>query len=443
MPETTTFAIRDQKQDQALVLVHGFSGNSHETFGLLPAFLAGNPSLYGWDIHSFGYPTSLKPDISGVWTADPDLTALAGYLATAIDMLGFARYQRLCLIAHSMGGLVVQRAVLDGGFGNRLSHVFLFGTPSNGLRKAGLGRIFKRQARDMMRDGPFVTKVRADWTARFGNGSKFAFRAVAGLRDEFVPRESSVDLFDKSLRAYISGDHLEMVKPATLDGDIVQLLLRLLSAPASAPSPSPHQKVIDELLPKRTALNEENIRRLVFALEAVGRQDEAIAILDEVHTRSTDLTGIYAGRLKRRWLADPDVRHTDGVRARDLYASAYSAADTAGDHPQAYYNGINTAFMVLALDQDRERARKVAASVLVHTSSGKPDSWARATQGEAYLYLGDTRAALAAYADAARQTWESRELDSMQRQAIWAARLTDNAVAEMELEALFKTRLGQ
>jgi pimeloyl-ACP methyl ester carboxylesterase len=147
MQDTTTFAIRDQKQDQALVMVHGFNGNSHDTFGLLPAFLAGNPSLYGWDIHAFGYPTSLKPDISGVWTADPDLTALAGYLATAIDMLGFARYQQLCLIAHSMGGLIVQRAVLDGGFGRRLSHLFLFGTPSNGLRKARLGRLFKRQAR--------------------------------------------------------------------------------------------------------------------------------------------------------------------------------------------------------------------------------------------------------------------------------------------------------
>jgi len=50
----------------------------------------------------FGYPTSLAPDITGVWTADPDLTTLTGLL------LEFCKnklkgYQRLALIAHSMG----------------------------------------------------------------------------------------------------------------------------------------------------------------------------------------------------------------------------------------------------------------------------------------------------------------------------------------------------
>jgi hypothetical protein len=31
----------------------------------------------------------------------------------------------------------------------------------------------------------------------------------------------------------------------------------------------------------------------------------------------------------------------------------------------------------------------------------------------------------------------------MQRQAIWASRLTDNAVAETELEAMFRKQAGQ
>jgi hypothetical protein len=141
----------------------------------------------------------------------------------------------------------------------------------------------------MTRDGPFVTMLRADWSARFGENPSFAFRAVAGIRDEFVPRESSVEPFQQSLRSYVSGDHLEMVKPSTMTGDIVQRLLHLLGGHRVAPS-SPHEKVIRELLPQGKALSEEDIRRLVFALEAVGRQDEAIALLDEVNTRST-LTG--------------------------------------------------------------------------------------------------------------------------------------------------------
>ena len=115
----TTFAIRDEKQDRAIILIHGFSGESHSTFGMMPAFLAGNPALYEWDIHCFGYPTALRPDITGVWAADPDLTTLAGFLTTALQDLIFKRYRQFALIGHSMGGLIIQRALLDGSFCGR------------------------------------------------------------------------------------------------------------------------------------------------------------------------------------------------------------------------------------------------------------------------------------------------------------------------------------
>src|SRR5437764_7079160 len=120
---------------------------------MMPAFLAGNPALYGWDIHCFGYPTALRPDITGVWSADPDLTTLAGFLITALQELSFQRYGQVALVGHSMGGLVIERALLDGSFLPRVSHIVLFGTPSNGLKKARLGRLFKRQTRDMDGDG--------------------------------------------------------------------------------------------------------------------------------------------------------------------------------------------------------------------------------------------------------------------------------------------------
>src|ERR1017187_6273781 len=54
--DTIQFAVRDSgKNEQAVVLVHGFHGDPHLTFGMLPAFLAGTPECYGWDIHCFGY----------------------------------------------------------------------------------------------------------------------------------------------------------------------------------------------------------------------------------------------------------------------------------------------------------------------------------------------------------------------------------------------------
>ena len=202
MSNATIFSIRNQQQSRAVIFIHGYSGAADATFGMLPAFVAGNPNLYEWDVYCFGYPTSLSPDVSGVWSAYPALDTLAGYLTTQIATTRFSRYSELALVAHSMGGLIVQRAALDGGIADRVSHMLLFGTPSNGLRKAGWGKLFKRQVRDMAAGGEFITKLRADWQATFGDERPFFFRTVAGIRDEFVPRESSVEPFPTSLHAF-------------------------------------------------------------------------------------------------------------------------------------------------------------------------------------------------------------------------------------------------
>ena len=441
MGEPTTFSIRDEKQKQGIFLIHGFSGDAHETFGLLPAFLAGNPQLYQWDIHCFGYPTSLKPDFSGVWSADPDVATLAGFLVTKMGLPKFARYERIALVAHSMGGLVVQRALLDGGLGARATHVALFGTPSNGLRKVGLARLFKRQARDMAYGSPFITSLRSDWTSRFGAGMKFSFLSVAGLNDEFVPRESSVEPFPNEVRRFVPGNHLEIVKPREADADTPQLLLQLLATAdtAKASITSKWADTVARLQPRSQDVGDKELVELALALEATGEQQEAINLLEGVHTRSTELAGVLAGRLKRRWLADPDVRQSEGERALQLYRNAFATASRKQDHAQAAYNGINAAFMTLALEHDRATAQSIARPVLDHCAAAPAERWNEPTEGEANVYLGDSVAALAHYRKALDQGgWDSRELDVMQCQAVWAARLIEDPHTEAEIEAVFQ-----
>jgi len=448
MSEAITFDVRNQKQTRAVILIHGFSGDSHQTFGMLPAFLAGKPEFYGWDIHCFGYPTALKPDVSGYWAADPDLQTLAGFLATAIDTR-YGGYKQLALVAHSMGGLIVQRATLDGGFADRLSHVLLFGTPSAGLRKASWVSLFKRQVRDMAATSSFITQLRADWTATFGAGRPFLFRSVAGVRDEFVPRESSVDPFPEPLRAFVGGNHLEMVKPPLTDSDTSQLLFHLLAQSAdlivpdqAQPEPKFMQDIhadVASLQPRLNTLSEAEVRKLVFSLEATGRSETAITILDQVYQRSTDMTGILAGRHKRRWLADPETKLAEGQRAMQLYFEAYDRAQKANDHTQAAYNGINYAFMTLALKKDQAKVREIAQAVLAHcqANTDAQDPWRRATLGEAHLYLGNVQEALEEYDRALQSQWELRERDSMQQQAIWVTWLLGDKATEARIEALF------
>jgi hypothetical protein len=86
MPNSFDFPVRSgSSQKKVILFVHGFSGDAHLTFGMLPAFLAGDRTLEDWDLYCFGYPTGLSPDVTGVWSADPDLTTLAGcFGSTAI-----------------------------------------------------------------------------------------------------------------------------------------------------------------------------------------------------------------------------------------------------------------------------------------------------------------------------------------------------------------------
>jgi len=437
------FAVRDSsKNEQAVVFIHGFHGDSHLTFGMLPAFLAGAPDCYGWDIHCFGYPTGLAPDISGVWSADPDLTLLSLNLTQNVKDR-FKRYKRIALIAHSMGGLIVQRALLDGGYQGKISHVLLFGTPSGGLRKAGWGKLFKRQAKDMTAGGTFVKKLRSDWNQSFGGAVPFYFRAVAGLRDDFVPVNSSIEPFDFQFRASVPGDHLEMVKPQTAENDTVLLVMNALMPGSDAGSKlesrqDSYQKTIDELLPRQGSLTTKEVVDLSLALEARNRVPEAIVLLRSRHKGNTEISGVLAGRLKRLWLSDPETYAADGPEAEQLYSSAFEQAKQAGDHKQAFYNGINAAFMTLALHNRPEDASAIAKEVLEHCRLAEPDKWRYATEGEANLYLGDMPSALKRYKAALAENPLPREIDSMCRQGIWAARLLDMAEAEASLDRIFK-----
>jgi len=103
--------------------------------------------------------------------------------------------------------------ILDAALRARVSHLLLFGTPSAGLERASPFQFWKRQVRDMSHDSVFIRTLRQDWAASFRDTPPFSFFAVAGDRDEFVPRTSSLDPFSEPARRVVYGNHLEIVKP--------------------------------------------------------------------------------------------------------------------------------------------------------------------------------------------------------------------------------------
>jgi hypothetical protein len=461
--DSKLITLRPATAGVGIVFIHGFGGEAEATWGHFPQWLKQDKRLDGWGLYTLGYSTRLRVDFVKLWSGDPDLNEVALRLAAEAGHGVLGQLQSLCLVAHSMGGLATQRALLDNDkLAKRTSHVFLYGTPSGGLAKSSWVRFLKPQLRDMARDGAFIRKLRSEWEARFHTGTglqlPFEFFVIAGERDEFVPFESSLEPFPapryEGRRWVVPGNHLEIVKPAAADNLSVVLLLDHLLGDAAPIGPwdaarlaiqsRDFAQAVALLEPNAMQLDQEGAVQLALALEGVGRADDAVALLAKRSGNETDAMGVLAGRLKRRWL----LSHLaiDGQAALDLYSQALSSPGTRADGTQAYYHAINVAFMQLAFKKDIAAARAMAQQALAACKSSaagelpKARQWRLATEGEAQLILGDSAQSLQSYRAAVSPPLQPtpREMRSMYQQALYLSRLLADEDYRRELTAIFK-----
>jgi pimeloyl-ACP methyl ester carboxylesterase len=457
LPECKTH--RDRGKDAAIIFVHGYGGHPEKTWGKFPEYLMAHPGLDEWDVYSLGYHTSLAPDVlRSLWKANPALDTLGDLLWTMAGLPPLDRYQALAIVGHSMGGLVVQHALLNADFRRRVQHVFLFGTPSAGLRKASVMSFWKRQLRDMAEDGHFVRTLRARWSEEVGKSPPFLFWPIGGDEDEFVPRESSVDPFGKPFRI-VPGDHLSIVKPRQPESLSVQMVLNGLTTGTAPHGPLESARVaverrkfkeaIEQLGPRAAELDADALVMLALALDGAGKREQAVRVLQERgDAAGTDVLGTLGGRIKRRWVGER--RQSDAELALSLYAHGHELATARNDHEQAYYHAINLAFLALLYGGDVPRARTWAADALRHCADQEarlraenlPDKdalWRAATRGEALLVEGRTEEALAEYRRAVKRdpqpdTWQALSM-------YWQGRLVAEELGDKravkELDALF------
>jgi hypothetical protein len=444
--DPTLVDYRNLQQQAAIVFVHGFQGKAQSTWKEFPTFIAQDTKMDSWDIYSIGYSTHLSIDIVGVWAADPDLITVAKKLCTVLNNPPFDSYKSLALVAHSMGGLVVQRSLVDDpSLVERVSHVLFYGTPSNGLVKSFLVSLFKRQFRDMASNSDFIQDLRQRWKSKFEPSAPFRFLTVAGERDEFVTRTSSLDPFPIKQQAVIPGNHLEIINPSSLGDLKIQVLLKHLAGDTAPAGPwnsariavesRQFQQAIILLEPNKSGLDKDAIVTLALAYEGMDRGDDALALLEAHGGSSTDAMGTLAGRLKRRWLVYR--QEADAERALQLYSDAFKLSQKSIKLAQAFYHGINIAFMYLAYRKDGEQAKIIASKVLDFSKQAPQDKWALATQGEALLILEDTSSALECYRQAVALKPELRELQSMYAQAITISKLK-NLELESDLNTIFE-----
>ena len=515
-------------KDTLVVFVHGFTGEGVATWGKFQDFLNNDASLARCAFRFWDYPTELAANnLNPValvkklfWEDDPNVTTISSGLRTllTVEAQGF---DRIILFAHSMGGLVVQRFILNEIQSNRqelldrITEVGFFGTPSGGLAKAGLGSWLKNQLADMSVFGAFIHDLRRDWSGliderRFDPAFPLKFRLtlVAGMKDNFVPQSSSLDPFPFDEKEIIPGNHTTMLKPqATTDlvygvmkrrltrgnltaeqwrqvngetKEAVQLMNRIRAASdlgytedlkplaqrLTADHPSRLPRVERELgltllngelyreaadlltryiefrLPDGSqpfASDAQAVQQLAIALSGAGDLVGAVSRLSELDRQVQDdpeTQGILAGRFKRRWLKNRNAVNI-GAQALKIYREAFASAKAASDDDQAYYNGINAAYLDFALGgQDY---KSIAAEVrAICDSIQPPDYWSVATLAEARLLLGEYDGSLKAYQAAREQPHGSRHWTSTGQQALDIVQRQGNPAAAQEIVALFR-----
>ena len=433
-PEVKSY--RQDGKRSAVLFIHGFTGKATETWNMFIDTLLADARLSDWDVYSIGYSSRFAVDLP-IWEADPELNVCAIGFRTKLTHPPLDKYDAVAVVAHSMGGLVVQRALLDDlSAREKVSHVVLFGTPSGGLKKAWLGSLLKQQVADMAEGGEFIRKLRHDWNSEFGHGTPFAFKAVAGSEDSFVPAVSSLMVYEDRHREIVPGNHLDIVHPTTPGHPSYEVFFKALSGGGAVRSASEsarlavetkrYHNAVSVLEPGAAGLDSDATVTLCLALESLGRRDEAMQVVQnhvEAGRATLDVIGVLAGRLKRRWMFFRSLQDYD--RSLELYQSGLENAVGTSNLEQACYHGANVAFLKLMRGPVHESVGEdacAAAKVAFDYATTAPETfWSFATIGEASLILGDMEGALTAYRRAKDAADAVRAQHSMFSQALQVA----------------------
>lgn len=399
-----------------LLFIHGFSGEAADTFGNIPDMLMKQSKMDGWDMKPFGYSQYVTPEMGkDIWAGIADIDRISDYLSTSVKYR-FDQYDRIAIVAHSLGGLIAQRAILNfkEEFQNKISHVVLLGTPSNGIEPAKLTKLWNNKYQQMSSEGDFITSLRQDWKAKFNGEYPFKLKVVASTEDEYVTMDSCYVPFGHDHQVTIEGKHLSMVKPKDENDDCFSLILNTLTDTEFANKYTNSEEinialgkydvVVKQLLPKKDALDKNGLKRLVFALEGLDRREEALQILDEHPSamEDTDLMGVIGGRYKRAYLKFPSK--TDGDAAFVYYDLALEKSTAKKNFEQIYYHAINLAFLSIVVENDTNKMRAYAQQALDATTKCEDNPWKNATVAEANLYLRNFDKAKEYYTKAAENS---------------------------------------
>lgn len=215
----------DVHNAKLIVFVHGFKSSNKIAWEKFPALLLGDDELKDFNIVLYGYRTKLCIETDSIRVEG---NLLASFLHNTIRG-NHPKYKRVVLIGHSMGGLVIMRALLtlDLHHPEVLDEhdfrVATFGTPYLGVENTGLLPPFckNKQTEGLALFKEDLYGTTQEFALRFNQGREgrrttpsVPLYTFYGKGDKFVSPASACGYNAKNCEV-VDGDHTAIVKPET------------------------------------------------------------------------------------------------------------------------------------------------------------------------------------------------------------------------------------
>jgi pimeloyl-ACP methyl ester carboxylesterase len=210
----------------AIVFIHGWSGDSAETWKMFPELVCNDPSLTDVQVYVVNYPTILdgrgmRVDGMAFWLRQDFLT----------DKI-YPKFDAVHIIAHSLGGVIARRIFLYdpiSGSVSKIKSLISIASPFQGATVARLANalgVSHDFVDDLTPQSGFLQQLANEWS--FAQGKPYT-ACFTSPQDAIVTQDSARSQCGCPF-VYPQWGHVEMVKPLTVDDDRYRAPIRAMKS---------------------------------------------------------------------------------------------------------------------------------------------------------------------------------------------------------------------
>lgn len=213
--ELPPFIRKSPENKHLLLFLHGWMGDSKNTWERFPELIKQDSQFTSFDILSLPYPTYM-------FRRSLDLPALVSWLVDNLQRAAsLDKYESIAIIAHSMGGLVARELYLQSKLANEnvpIKLIIAIGTPHSGTDVATLASslgIGATLIQDLAPGSKFLSTLKTHWNMVKDRPET---HGISSPQDEIVNEDSAHALCDRFF-SYPQWSHKEMVKPDSIQDE--------------------------------------------------------------------------------------------------------------------------------------------------------------------------------------------------------------------------------